>query len=134
MINQRPINETEIECSSAKRDRTRGLGPALYLAAGLQVFAAAVPSSAHARGFISFHFGVPVAVGAPVYYPPPVYYYPPPVYYYPPPTYPPLPSATTAPQQNCREYQTTTIIGGRPQPAYGTACLQPDGTWRVVGQ
>jgi hypothetical protein len=132
MINQRPTNATEIECSSAERDWTRGLGPALYLAAGLQVLAAAVPSSAHARGFFSFHFGVPVAFGGPVYYPP-VYYPSPPVYYYPPPAYLPPPAAPAS-QQNCREYQTATIIGGRPQPAYGTACLQPDGTWRIVGQ
>lgn len=29
-----------------------------------------------------------------------------------------------------REYQTTIIVGGAPQDAYGNACLQPDGTWR----
>lgn len=28
-----------------------------------------------------------------------------------------------------REYQTTVIIGGAPREAYGTACLQPDGSW-----
>lgn len=28
-----------------------------------------------------------------------------------------------------REYQTTVIIGGTPRDAYGTACLQPDGSW-----
>lgn len=28
-----------------------------------------------------------------------------------------------------REYQTTIEIGGRQVPAYGTACLQPDGSW-----
>ena len=26
--------------------------------------------------------------------------------------------------------QTTVIIGGEQVPAYGTACLQPDGAWR----
>jgi len=31
--------------------------------------------------------------------------------------------------QQCREYQTRVIIGGRSQQAYGTACRQPDGTW-----
>lgn len=33
---------------------------------------------------------------------------------------------------NClqtREYQSIVIIGGREQEAYGTACLQPDGSW-----
>ncbi len=29
-----------------------------------------------------------------------------------------------------REYQTTVIVGGREVEAYGTACLQPDGSWR----
>lgn len=28
-----------------------------------------------------------------------------------------------------REYQTTVIVGGREVDAYGTACLQPDGSW-----
>ena len=28
-----------------------------------------------------------------------------------------------------REYQTTIIIGGEEMDAYGTACLQPDGSW-----
>ncbi|MGD8325837.1 MAG: hypothetical protein PVF65_02880, partial [Sphingomonadales bacterium] len=33
---------------------------------------------------------------------------------------------------NClqtREYQSVVIIGGQEQEAYGTACLQPDGSW-----
>lgn len=29
-----------------------------------------------------------------------------------------------------REYQTTVVVGGKNVPAYGTACLQPDGSWR----
>ena len=33
----------------------------------------------------------------------------------------------------CREYQQTVTIGGREQQAYGQACRQPDGTWKVVG-
>ena len=31
----------------------------------------------------------------------------------------------------CREYQQTVVIGGRTEEAYGTACRQPDGTWRI---
>jgi hypothetical protein len=34
--------------------------------------------------------------------------------------------------QPCREYQRTIVIGGRAERGYGTACRQPDGTWRVV--
>ena len=45
----------------------------------------------------------------------------------------PAGSATpTAPE--CREYQTTIIIGGKPEKAYGRACRQPDGTWKQVGE
>jgi surface antigen len=32
----------------------------------------------------------------------------------------------------CREYQQTVVVGGRYQEGYGTACRQPDGSWRVV--
>jgi len=32
--------------------------------------------------------------------------------------------------QYCREYQTTIIVGGREQQGYGTACRQPDGSWK----
>jgi surface antigen len=32
----------------------------------------------------------------------------------------------------CREFQTTVTIGGQPQQAYGQACRQPDGSWKVV--
>ncbi len=32
----------------------------------------------------------------------------------------------------CREYQTTVVIDGREQSAFGTACQQPDGSWKVV--
>jgi surface antigen len=34
----------------------------------------------------------------------------------------------------CREYQNTVQIGGRGEQSYGTACRQPDGSWRVVQQ
>jgi surface antigen len=32
----------------------------------------------------------------------------------------------------CREYQQTVTVGGQSQRAFGTACRQPDGSWRVV--
>jgi surface antigen len=31
----------------------------------------------------------------------------------------------------CRQYQQTIQIGGEPQQSYGTACRQPDGTWKI---
>ncbi|MBP2233253.1 hypothetical protein J2847_006590 [Azospirillum agricola] len=50
----------------------------------------------------------------------------------------PLPMATpVAPpmvgvQQQCREFDTPVVIGGKPQQAHGTACLQADGGWQVM--
>jgi surface antigen len=32
----------------------------------------------------------------------------------------------------CREYQQTITVAGKTEQAYGTACRQPDGTWKVV--
>lgn len=32
----------------------------------------------------------------------------------------------------CREYQTTVVVGGMEQEAFGTACQQPDGSWKVI--
>ena len=34
--------------------------------------------------------------------------------------------------RQCREYHHTVTIGGRQEEAYGTACLQPDGSWQLV--
>lgn len=83
--------------------------------------------------------------------PPPYYYAPPPrvvvvePQYYPPPQvlYAPSPygqvSAVPASPvfrapngQYCREYQAGVTVNGYQQPSYGTACLMPDGAWRVV--
>jgi len=73
--------------------------------------------------------------------PPPVVYAPPPtVVYAAPPVYSQAPIDATpasAPYRTsdgryCREYQAQVIVGGVPQPSYGTACQQPDGSWRVV--
>ena len=32
----------------------------------------------------------------------------------------------------CREYQQTVTVGGEQQSAYGTACRQPDGSWKLI--
>jgi surface antigen len=44
----------------------------------------------------------------------------------------PEPAFQTADGQYCREYQTTVTVGGQTEMAYGTACRQPDGSWKVV--
>ena len=32
----------------------------------------------------------------------------------------------------CREYQQTVTIDGKPQQSHGTACRQPDGSWKIA--
>lgn len=32
----------------------------------------------------------------------------------------------------CREYQHSITVGGKTEEAYGTACLQPDGAWKII--
>lgn len=34
--------------------------------------------------------------------------------------------------QYCREYQQTIVVDGERQQGYGTACRQPDGSWKIV--
>lgn len=34
--------------------------------------------------------------------------------------------------RHCREYQQTISIGGKMEQGFGTACRQPDGTWKIV--
>jgi surface antigen len=38
----------------------------------------------------------------------------------------------TSAGQYCREYQQTIIVGGEQQQGYGTACRQPDGSWKMM--
>jgi len=43
----------------------------------------------------------------------------------------PSPAYETPAGQYCREYQTTVTVAGKQEQAYGTACRQPDGTWKL---
>jgi surface antigen len=43
----------------------------------------------------------------------------------------PSPAFQDASGQTCREFQQTIMVGGQPQQAFGTACRQPDGSWRL---
>jgi hypothetical protein len=105
--------------------------------AALTLAALFASQSAEARGFVSFGIGLPLFAPPPVVYAPPPAYYPPPpppvVYYPPPPVYSAPPAvAPMASGRQCREYESTAMINGQPQQMVGTACLQPDGTWRIV--
>lgn len=44
----------------------------------------------------------------------------------------PQPAFNNADGQYCREYQQTVTIAGKAETAYGTACRQPDGSWKIV--
>ena len=46
----------------------------------------------------------------------------------PPPSPLPFP---VSPKPYCREFQKQIIIDGRTEQAYGVACRQPDGTWKL---
>ncbi len=47
-------------------------------------------------------------------------------------TFTPTLTYRTADGRNCREYQTTVTVGGRSKDAYGTACRQGNGTWKIT--
>jgi len=65
-------------------------------------------------GYVIGHQNQPVDYSGPAYTPPPVSY------------------RYSNPNVSClqeREYQMTVLVGGKEAQAYGTACLQPDGSW-----
>src|SRR5919109_5238113 len=44
----------------------------------------------------------------------------------------PIRTYQTATGQYCREYTQTITVGGERHQSYGTACRQPDGSWKTV--
>ena len=44
----------------------------------------------------------------------------------------PKPSYQDSGGKYCREFSQTVTVGGKTEEAYGTACRQPDGSWKVV--
>jgi surface antigen len=47
-------------------------------------------------------------------------------------SYTPTKTYENASGQYCREYQEKVVIDGKTHSAYGTACRQPDGSWKIV--
>ena len=47
-------------------------------------------------------------------------------------TFTPTNSYEVSADEYCREYQQTVTVGGQTETAYGTACRQPDGSWKIV--
>lgn len=66
------------------------------------------------------------------WYPSPVY--PSPSPYSPPPVSPPLRGGTDRSGDHCRDYRQTVTVGGQPSTAYGTACRQADGSWKLISR
>ncbi len=122
---------------AAGRSKGAAIGGILGLGLGAIIAAAADNDRHHPRQ-------VGYAPPPPAYVPPPVYAPPPydPAYqqgaYQPP--YPPAPvygqsdpyAGTQYSQAYCRQYNGSINVNGNNYPSYGTACLQPDGTWRMV--
>lgn len=48
-------------------------------------------------------------------------------------TFTPVRDGTASNGAYCREFNQTAMIGGRQQQTYGTACRQPDGSWKIMG-
>lgn len=44
----------------------------------------------------------------------------------------PIRTVTTRSGEYCREYQAKASVGGRITDTYGTACRQPDGSWKLI--
>lgn len=44
----------------------------------------------------------------------------------------PTREGTAANGDYCREFQQSVTVGGKSEQAFGTACRQPDGSWKVV--
>jgi surface antigen len=47
-------------------------------------------------------------------------------------SYTPRPAEQGRNGMYCREYQQTVTIGGKVEEAYGQACRQPDGNWKII--
>ncbi len=110
----------------------------LFVFAGAMMLNA-IPALAGGGGHVGFglSFGFPLFFyGPPAYYaPPPPYYAPPPVVYAPAPTLyatPASPPYVGSSGASCQQFQSFGLINGRRERIYGTACQQPDGSWRVV--
>jgi hypothetical protein len=84
----------------------------------------------HRSVFVDLGFRFP---GHRHYWAPPAVVYAPrrPVYVVPPPVVVQSPPAASS-SGYCREFQSQVRVGNSVREGYGTACLQPDGSWRVV--
>lgn len=104
------------------------IGGAALLAAALLSFSGGSRPALAGGGHTHIGIGVVAPLypyGDPYYRP---YRRPPNVYYVPQPE----PAAPMVDKTYCREYQSSANIAGKTQKTYGTACRQPDGSWRII--
>ncbi len=117
---------------AAGKSRGATIGGILGLGLGALIAAAADNDRHHPR---QIAYAPPPPVYAPPAYEPPYQqgayhqpYQPAPVYGQQPDPY----GGTRYSQNYCRQYNGSVSVNGNTYPSYGTACLQPDGTWRMV--
>ena len=122
---------------AAGKSRGAAIGGILGLGLGAIIAAAADNDRHHPRQVAYAPPPPPPVYAAPVYAPPaydPAYRqgayrpYPPAQVYRQPDPY----AGTQYSQNYCRQYNGSVNVNGNTYPSYGTACLQPDGTWRLV--
>ena len=81
-------------------------------------------------GYSSHGSSIGLSFSAPLYFGPRYYPQPAPVMVAPRAYVAAQPATSTCRQ--VREYQTEIDIGGQMRPAYGNACLQADGSWKII--
>ena len=86
----------------------------------------------HFHGGLFLGFGPFWPYYDPFFYPYPAYYGPPYYPYYPAPYAVPAPP-TISPQANCVRFNGDATNDQTGRPFYGTACMQADGKWHMVG-
>lgn len=89
----------------------------------------------HGGTFFGFSLSVPLALGYGAPWPYPYAYPAPPAVIVapaPPVAVPTSPTYLAPDGRYCREFQMSGVVNGRTVPMYGTACLDPDGNWRVT--
>ncbi len=121
------------------------IGASIILTMVVVTMGALLPPSAYAGGGHhgfghGFHHGHGLHFGFGFVFSPYPYGYP---YYAPVYVAPPQPSPIVVYRQRaqitsraksayCREYTKKIVVNGKEARAYGTACLQDDGSWRIV--
>lgn len=124
-----------------RRSAAAAVATAAFVGAAVVAAFCAEPAHADSRVYVGVGAGYPYYdhYYRHSYRPPNVYLPPPAVVYEPPPEvvyvqpFPGSPRAVERVDRSyCREYTSSATIAGKKQPTFGTACRQPDGSWRII--